>query len=357
MLKKPSYLSPSALSLWKASPDEYFLKYLAPGDPPPNVQTQPMSIGSAFDAIVKSYLHDCLFGGRDPRFEKQTLFEAQVQPALRAWAWDNGHYVFEQYKQSGALADLMLLLGTSSSEPRFEFEIRGVVHGLREGVSENFGEVVLLGKPDVDFVTKDGVHVILDFKVNGYMSTASPCGYYLRLRGAGNTNHGMHNKCHPANHFDVEVNVACALEDIKKDWARQLAIYGWLSGEPVGEQFVTIIHQIVCTKNPGGLPKIRVAEHHNFIRRSFQQEVFDEACDLWDRVQSGHYFRELSREESDARCRNLLQDVAEPVDLAQRLAHADLQFATYVKTKTEAKAKPETSTPIDLASMFKARDS
>lgn len=314
-MRVPTYLSPSQIALYEQSREQYYERYLMDNPPPRAPQNDAMAIGSAFDAYAKSYLHNALFGGSDPRFELQTIFEAQVEPPLRAWAWDNGKYVFEQYKQSGALVDLMVMLQKGQS-PRFEFEVRGAVAGYREGIEGEFGEVTLLGKPDVDFITDQGVHVILDFKVNGYCSKwpKSPAPYYLRMRGAGRTNYGMHAKCHPDYYNGVEVNVHCGLDTIDKGWARQLAIYGWLCGEPIGAQFVTVIHQLVCSPNSGGLPSIRVAEHHNFITRSYQQLIFDRAVELWEIVHSDWYFRDVSQEESQRRCANIGVQAYKPVD-------------------------------------------
>jgi hypothetical protein len=306
-MRKVEYLSPSGIALYVENPSDFYLRYLSDNKPPNMPQNQPMSIGSAFDAYVKSYLYEKLFGTRDGRYELRTLFEAQVEEQNRDWAWQHGAYVFEQYKQSGVLGDLMMDLQGAVGEPRFEFEIRGVVNGYREGVEGRFGNVVLLGKPDVDFVTKDGVHCILDFKVNGYCSkySKSPAPYYLRMRSAGRTNHGMHKKCVPLLKDGLTINYGCHLEDIDEQWARQLAIYGWLCGEAPGSEFITVIHQVVCNPNTGCLPTIRVAEHYNRIGKGFQQRVFDLACEIWDCCHSDHFFRNMTKEQSASRCRIL----------------------------------------------------
>ena len=52
-MRTPKYISPSALKLFEKNPTEYYLKYLADAHPPRSPQTQPMSVGSAFDAFVK----------------------------------------------------------------------------------------------------------------------------------------------------------------------------------------------------------------------------------------------------------------------------------------------------------------
>jgi hypothetical protein len=314
-MREIQYLSPSGISTYLQNPSEFYLRYLAEKRPPNVPQTMPMAIGSAFDAYVKSYLHNALFGNsQDPRYELRTIFEAQVEDgmtetgqSLREWAWQRGKHVFEQYKQSGALSDLMLELESATGEPRFEFEIRGAVHGYRQGKEEQFGEVTLLGKPDVDFVTKHGVHCILDWKVNGYCAkyARSPSPYYLRMRSAGRTNHGAHAKCRPMMIDGMLVNVGCRLEDIDDTWARQLSVYAWLCGESIGSKYVTIIHQLVCNPVTGSLPSIRIAEHVNTVSPEFQQKTFDIACDIWEIAKSDHFFRDMSKEESQSRCQLL----------------------------------------------------
>jgi hypothetical protein len=313
-MRNVEYLSPSAVALYLQSPVEYYRRYLCDKRPDREPQTQAMSIGSAFDAYAKAYLYKMLVNRGDERYELRTIFEAQVEEQWRDWAWKHGEYVFNQYKQSGCLADLMLLLKGSVSEPRFEFEVRGSVSGYREGMEGKFGQVVLLGKPDVDFVTADGVHVILDFKVNGYCSNYSvtPKPGYLRLRSAGNTHYGEHKSCKAFAHKGMMVNFGSYLEHVDEGWARQLAIYGWLCGNPVGSEFVTIIHQLACDgRDKTALPAIRVAEHVTLISKEFQQKVFGQVCDLWEIVHSDWFFRDKTREDSQALCEMLNNDTGD----------------------------------------------
>src|SRR6185436_14755744 len=135
----------------------------------------------------------------------------------------------------------------------------------------------LLGKPDVHFVNNADHTVILDFKVNGYCSKtgASPNAGYLRLRSAGVTNLGMHKNCQPMMHNGMMINIASYLEDQDDDWARQLSIYAWLCGCPVGSDFLVAIDQLACKPNAGGLPSIRVAEHRTRVSNAFQWKTFD----------------------------------------------------------------------------------
>lgn len=281
------------------------MNYLADNRPPRFPQNQAMSMGSAFDAYVKSYLHKALFGDdHDPRFDLDSIFEAQVDPAMRDFARPNGKYVFEQYKQAGCLADLMLELRKAQSDPRFEFEVKGAVNGYREGIESNIGGVVLLGKPDVHFVNHAGVTVILDFKVNGYCSAngASPLSGYIRMRAAGATQHKQHKDCQPMMHNGMLINIAKYLEAQDAKWAQQLGIYAWLCGQPVGSDFLVAIDQIACKPTPGGLPAIRIAEHRTRVSPNFQWSVFNRAATIWETVHSDHVFRNMTKAQSKEHC-------------------------------------------------------
>lgn len=301
-MKNIEYLSPSSLTQWADNQDEFYMRYLADERPPKMAQNRPMSIGSAFDAYVKAYLHEKLFGkDNDPKYSLDALFDSQVEEQNRDWARPNGKYLFEQYKQAGCLADLMLELNKASSDPRFEFEVKGAVNGYREGLDTVIGDVVLLGKPDVHFVNANGTTVIIDFKVNGYCSRASPMSGYIRLRSAGNTRHMMHKDCTPMQHNGMLINIARYLEQQDPKWAQQLAIYAWLTGNPVGSEFLVGIDQVACVSNNYGFPEVRFAEHRTRVSPNFQLKVYSEAAYIWDVVHSDHIFRDLTKAKSQER--------------------------------------------------------
>ena len=284
-MRLPQFISPSALSLWQSNKEEYYLRYLAENPPPRMLQTQAMSIGSSFDAYVKSYMFERLFGkGSDPQFELDTIFETQVEEQNRDWAREAGAHVFDCYKKLGALADLLTELESASGTPRFEFTVSGTI-----------GDVPLLGKPDVWYVTKDAVEIILDFKVNGYCSDypTYPKRGYVKLRPDGTE----HKKAHISKVKGVKINIAEFMESIDSSWAQQLATYAWLCGTPVGEFFIVAIDQLVCNGS-----SIKVAEHRSQISPDFQQKILNEYQGLWATIRSGHIFRDRSYEESKARC-------------------------------------------------------
>src|SRR5882672_1478920 len=172
-MRKIEYLSPSSIKTWWEDPKKFYLQYLTDQRPPRTEQTRPMAAGSALDAYAKSFLHQHLFGtGTDPRFQFDTLFEAQVESQNRDWAKVAGEYLFKVYEKSGAMVDLMLDLQQAIGTPKFEFEVKGIVKGYREGVTRDVSGIILLGKPDIFYINKHACHVVLDFKVNGF------CGNY-----------------------------------------------------------------------------------------------------------------------------------------------------------------------------------
>lgn len=332
-MRKPQHLSPTSISLFYENLTEFYMNYLSDNKPPRFPQTQPMSVGSSFDAYVKSHLHAALCGkGSDPRFELKALFEAQVEPQNRDWAWTAGAYAFMEYKRSGALADLMLELQGSISTPRFEIEVKGVVNGAKEGVSRAVGEVPLLGKPDLHFINKDGAHVIHDWKVNGFCSkyNTSPMKGYVRLRQDG-MNKGQHKEAQLLPFKGIMINAAGALEDYNSDWARQLSIYAWLCGQDIGGDFVVSVDQIVCKPSTmPDMPDIRVAEHRLKIRPNYQWSIFNQAQHVWEVINSSHIFRDLSLEASQEKCALLDKQAS---DLAGKGTDDDKWFAQATRVR------------------------
>lgn len=317
------------------------MDYLADAKPPRFPQTKPMSIGSAFDAYVKSALHNALFGvGNDPQYELQTLFEAQVEPHNRDWALVNGKHAFECYKKSGCYADMLLDLKSATGDPQFEVEIRGVVEHKEDGLVKEFDNMVLLGKPDLFYKNKDGFPVILDWKVNGWCakSPKSPEKGYIKIRhGDGATPEDpCHKKAVLCMHHGVLINVAHYLEDVNTEWAAQLAIYGWLLGQDVGGEFITCIDQFACSPSMGEFPNVRIAEHRTRVSPTFQRNLYKEAQHVWDVIHSNHIFRNLSLEESQAKCNTLDAAAQATVDMMDTNATPeDKLFAEYAHKRRE----------------------
>lgn len=307
-MRQPTYLSPSALSLFYTDRSEYYLRYMADIRKPRTPQTQPMAIGSGFDAFAKSWLSEKIFDEIRPGFALEQIFEDQVAEHNRDWAWEHSKYVFECYKECGALDDMLKELDLAESEPKFEDTVSGEVSLSPEGLAVTF-----LGKPDVYFTTKTGALVVLDWKVNGYCSRAgiSPKPGYIMLldcykphEGRRSYNHHKsHKNCFIEIKHGMQVNTDSFFEEINWPWADQLAIYSWLLGEPVGAQTIIGIDQIVCKpRSNDGKPLLRVARHRSHVSEEYQKNLFKRALNAWQCVKSGHVFQDMSYEDSKRRC-------------------------------------------------------
>lgn len=299
-MRKPSYISSSSLGLWESDRERYYLKHLADVKPPKESQFDYMGIGSAFDAFVKSALHEALFGvGADPAYERNALFTSQVEPQNRDVCWEAGQYAFEAYKLCGAYDDLLADMKRSEFSPQFEFRLDKVVEG-----------VPLMGYPDCYYIHKSGAHIVLDWKVNSYFSkyAASPYKFYSMVRdGWGETTAKPSRRCSQAHpkykemtHRDVKIG-SHYLEDTCADWADQLSIYSWMLGERVGsEDAIVCIDQLACKHREGAFPLIRIANHRARISAKWQNQLVQRLTSCWKAIQSGHIFTDLPIDESKA---------------------------------------------------------
>jgi hypothetical protein len=281
--KKLNYLSPTSIMTWRRNPEEFYLNYLALDKPPRMAQTQPMSVGSAFDARIKEYLAWELEG------KKLDLFEAQVESQNRDFARVAGLVCFDAYKQCGALSDLMLML--RGGQIKLEFTVSS------EKISKTFGEAVLLGKPDAYFTFDGRTDIILDWKVTGYcsLSTSSPTKGYCKIRSSDGTSKEYKNSF-LTEHHGVVVNSLWPMDTIKEDWALQTCIYSWLCGAPIGSDFIVAIDQLVCNKD------IKVAQFRSIISPEYQYKLYDEIGFIWNTVNSDWVFRNMNEEDSIKRC-------------------------------------------------------
>jgi len=321
-MREVKYLSPTSISTWKADRTEFFFRYLADDRPERLPQTRPMSVGSAFDAYVKAYLVERLFKSTDVDgvdYSLEHLFEQQVEPHNRDWAWVAGREAMELYRASGALADLCLELDAASSEPRFEFKVEGRVS--HQKVTDG---VPFLGRPDLYFTieTRDSdgrvyiTHVIIDWKVNGWCARRAPSpvkGYkmcrtwryglkkehkaYLAScmaqdmgldYGKGAFVRSQHKDAVIMRSGGIEIDVAHKMEELNLGWATQETIYAWVLGVRPGEEFVCGIDQLVG--------RSRVSSLRNRVSSTFQLALLTEAADIWTRIRGGFIFDEDNEE-------------------------------------------------------------
>jgi hypothetical protein len=223
---------------------------------------------------------------------------------MRDFAIEAGQHVFDAYCYTGAYRELLDDLAEAVEPPQFEFTLREGVRGIP-----------LLGKPDCQYRTKDA-HVMLDWKVNGYCSkyAKSPNKLYSMVRdgqdqkpsrNAGNPHKGYipmeYNGLTIGSHY---------LEAANESWADQLAIYGWMMGEQIGdESMVARIDQIVAKPHKDG-PILRVANHKARISTFWQHRLLRRLQDAWEVLNSEHIFTEMTLDESLARCATLDKMVA-----------------------------------------------
>lgn len=312
-------LSPTSLHLWESNREEFYVKYLSGLARQDENQSLAMSVGSAFDAFVKSALCTHLFGTPPTGYSLDELLEAQVDTIMLDPAREAGKHVFDRYVACGAYRELLDWICRSGEQPRFEFKLVGEIGG-----------VPLVGKPDCWFKAGD-VNVVLDWKVNGYCSNSatSPKKLYANCRDTWTAEEGKptrggdgpHKQYCEMDYKGLKIG-AHYLDDADKDWADQLATYSWMLGIPVGdEDVVTCIDQIVA-KPAEPKPLLRVAQHRCRISSFWQHSLLARYQDCWRTIESGHIFTDMTREESDARCEVLKMQVRDDdpfwAELAQK---------------------------------------
>lgn len=311
-MRMPKYMSPTSIKIWNEKREQYYIQYLAETKTPRDPQTQPMSVGSAFDAYVKSFLVERLLG-KVPEFEFDTIFTQQVEEHNRDFARTAGKVCFDAYQKQGALNDILLDLTGCVGNPKFEQSIEGFV----TSVSLAKHGIPLLGKPDIFFIHRKGARVIFDWKVNGYCAAraVSPEPGYVRERTNDPATTGKsHKKAMVSELNGVKISLMHPLCSVNKDWAAQLSIYAWLLGQDIGSDFIVAIDQLACGPDSFGGKTIRIAQHRSVVSPAFQEGVFKSAAHAWECIQSGHIFDDLPRSESDTRCQMLDAMTSAPRD-------------------------------------------
>lgn len=301
-MRKPKYLSYSALSLYESDIDEYVIRYLVDDRPDREQQGMPAGVGSAFDARVKAHLYEHTYGpGYMPElYSYDALFEKQVEPQNRDFCKPAGDYVFECYKISGMLERFRAMADKSVVPPQYEFTLEKTVGG-----------VPLLGKPDgmIRIPYKDStVLIVLDWKVNGYCSKSavSPTpGFLLCMDGyvapKQSASNGTTHKNATVSEFKG-VNIGGNLEDSSEQWASQLTGYAWTLDAEIGSgDVVFMIHQCVAKPRPDTTPLLRFAEFAGPVRKPYQDFLLKRYQKLWSAIEAEHIYPELSLVESQAR--------------------------------------------------------
>lgn len=302
-MRVPDYLSPSGLYTWDADREEFARRYLMDERPPRDPQTVPMAIGSAFDAKVKASLYSDLVGGGDATYELEALYTSQVAEPLRDKVRPAMDWLFKCYQQCGAYRRLVQEMRNRLGDVRFEFD-------LHDYVSTNYGEVPLLGKPDLSCTLSGGGKFIVDWKINGMarndgsakLETTSPMQGFCRMwsKKQGSWYLKQHKRCTAISWQGVTANVAITFDQVHDSWCRQLTIYAWLLGAPIGSDFLAGIDQIV-----GPLTSARVCQHRLSVSPEYQRNLADQIGQIWKRIVDGEIFDDMSVEQSRQMVRDL----------------------------------------------------
>lgn len=285
-MRMPKYISPSSLAVFESNPLEYYQIYLSDTPKPRMAQTEPMSVGSAADAFIKNYLVKNLYDRVPAQFDLKTLFEKQVEEQHRDFAWKAGQNILNVYQQSGLLEKLLKELQRSIIEPKFEIDVYRDVAG-----------VPIHGKPDLFYMSREGVHVIYDWKVNGYCGKAAPKKGWITIYPF----QPIANNVLLEMYRGVMINNGQFMEDVDRVWATQLSFYAWMCGEEPGNPFVAGIEQFACDSKAKGGVEIQVVSHRSLISAEFQYSVRDRLARMWNGITTGHIFLDLSKDENDAK--------------------------------------------------------
>jgi len=288
------YLSPTSISLFERDVELFYLRYLRKTRILKDIQTKAMAAGAAFDAFVKGYLYRYFYGNGNDYF--LNLFEKQVDPENRDFGIQIGKMLFDKYFEAGCVADLIFEL-KGAVKPHFEFELKNQVSG-----------VPLMGRPDLFFINEEGGKVVYDWKVNGVVqdSLKSPMKGYVKLRDS-EKGVSIHKDTVLLKYKGILVNIGMFLEEGNRDWAQQLSIYSWLLGEEIGSEEIIVGIDQIC----GPVNRLRFATHRLKIGKGFQESLMARIKEIWEIIQSGWIFRDLSVEDSKRRCELLEMDSEE----------------------------------------------
>ena len=303
-MREIKYLSPTSLMLYQRSPELWYLRYCCETQLPRTPQGRPASVGSAFDALIKSrlYRHYYFEVPTDHPYSAKTLLAAQVEAQNYEWAVGAGIHCLHQYERCGAAADLLL---ASREPPEFEFK-------LRQTITFDGLDVPIYGIPDMSYQV-DGVRVILDWKVMGFCSKSvtSPAPGYLTARDGWDLNYRQPSRTHRTRHKDVTTRQVAGLtvssrplEEANAEWATQLTTYAWLLG--CQDHFIAAVEQLCGYPDKvSEFPDLRIASFRNTVSSGFQDTLMGQYTQLWLAYKSGHIFLTEPRAASDDHCRFL----------------------------------------------------
>lgn len=277
-------ISPTSLATFYKDPKRFVDTYVLGGQR--MAQTKPMAIGSAFDVYIKLFLLD----ETEEWFQKE--FNRSVEKPHREWALVEGKKVFEMYQKSGALNNLMTEI--AGAEVQCEFKTKHDV------IYEDGYSVPLRGIPDLMFLKGD-LGLIVDWKVTGFMTKASPAHGYASCYKDG-FNLGAHRSMSPMRYKGVLLGLGA---NIREDWMTQITMYTW-AALPQGCEPIVGIDQLAFKNlsgkyQKGGERELRVAVFRTEINEEFQTDLKARLRKAWEMISCGHYFSDKTKEENDER--------------------------------------------------------
>ena len=278
-------ISPTALGYFEKDPMRFVLYYVMGRER--DKQTHAMAIGSGFDARIKGQIEADLLG-KENRWAE--LFQAQVEPQHRDFVSKHSATILRKYMDCGAYKAFMKVAKNFVGEPRFEFDAEAKldINGLL---------CPIYGKPDCFFELPE-CFVVLDWKVNGFMTSASPAAGYVSLWDEKGHNHGQHKSVTPMRQYGIMVGSG---GDMREDWRTQLRIYEMMIDSTDRLPWISGIEQLAFSDGV-----MRVASHRCVMPKAFCAELLQRIYRCWYHVTTRHYFHEMTKEESDARVREML---------------------------------------------------
>ena len=296
-MRVPEYLSFSALALFERSPTEYYIRYIHTPKLDREPQTDAMSVGSAFDALVKNRLSMDLFGPEHTErlgLRLRDLVPKQCDSHTLPESLEIAIPIWEQYEESGAYRALLDEVQLSAVEPQFEVRVQARIGGVE-----------IMGYPDLYYHNREGALVVADFKVSGSCSRAgvSPQQGYMICRDihGSRTNGCTHKKFVPGFHLGEQVS-EYLIESHTDYWASQLSGYAWCLGEKVGSQnFLVRIEQLAV--RPGC--KVKCCTYKSRVSEEYQAELLERYQRCWSAVKSNWIFNDMNLLDSQRKASNI----------------------------------------------------
>ena len=101
------------------------------------------------------------------------------------------------------------------------------------------------------------------------------------------------------------------MESVSIDWADQLAMYGWMMGEEIGNEDVIVCIDQIVAKAAGkqglksGDPLLRIANHRTRVSKQHQIALVERITLMWNAIHENHVFLNMTKEASQERCKKL----------------------------------------------------